>query len=102
MVGSVGYSALLSALEKGGQWQLAVLGMTEMSETEMKTKAAIAGVGALQLGGGFKYLLCSPLPRETIQVDQYFFNWVETTNQVLHIGKFDVLMQLDFFFWGGR
>ena len=33
-----------------------------------------------------------------IQVDQYFFNWVgSTTNQVLRIGKFDVLMQLDFF-----
>ena len=45
MVGSVGYSALLSALEKGGQWQLAVLGMTEMNETEMKTKAAIAAGG---------------------------------------------------------
>ena len=31
------------------------------------------------LGGGFKYLLFSPLPGEMIQID-YFFKWVETTN----------------------
>ena len=32
------------------------------------------------LGGGFKYLLCSSLPGEMIQFDEYFFRWVETTH----------------------
>ena len=36
------------------------------------------------LGGGFKYLICSPLPEEMIQFWLIFFKWVETTNQLLN------------------
>ena len=33
------------------------------------------------LGGGFKYVLFSPLPGEIIQFDYIiFFKWVEATN----------------------
>ena len=35
------------------------------------------------LGGGFKHFLCSPLFGEMIQIDSYFFKWVETTNSYL-------------------
>ena len=34
-----------------------------------------------QLGGGFKYFLCSSLLGEMIEIWLIFFKWVETTNQ---------------------
>ena len=34
------------------------------------------------LGGGFKYVLFSPLLGEDSHFDLIFFNWVETTNQI--------------------
>ena len=36
----------------------------------------------IYLGGGFKYILFSSLPREMIQFDLYFSGWVETTNWI--------------------
>ena len=36
------------------------------------------------LGGGFKhFFMFTAIPREMIQFDSIFFNWVETTNKCL-------------------
>ena len=35
----------------------------------------------IDLGGGFKYFLCSSLLGEDSHFDKYFLKWVETTNQ---------------------
>ena len=47
-------------------------------EARASTYEGIPGSGDLgrykQLGGGFKYFLFSPLPREMIQFDYYFSN----------------------------
>ena len=39
------------------------------------------------LGGGFKYISCSPLPGEMIQFDQYFLNGLKppTRSNIIHI-----------------
>ena len=39
------------------------------------------------LGGGFKYFLFSPLLGEDFHFDQFFVEWVETTNQLLQQGS---------------
>ena len=49
------------------------------------------------LGGGFKYLLFSPLPGEIIQVDKYFSRGLKPPTSyyiihIIHVGKYTSLM----------
>ena len=39
------------------------------------------------LGGGFKYISCSPLPGEMIQFDQYFLNGLKppTRSNIIYL-----------------
>ena len=53
-------------------------GEHDLSNDMMEPK--ISTSWKLQVGGGFKDFLFSPLLWEMIQFDLYFFNWAETTN----------------------
>ena len=69
-----------------GDVMFVTVGVSEADELEKIGNCAeakvldLTGVNSPSLGGGFKHFLFSPLFGEDSHFDEYFFNWVETTN----------------------
>ena len=57
-------------------------GTTKMTRKKHKTTVKVIYIYKLFSGWLSNIFLSSPLPGEMIQFDEYFFRWVETTNEL--------------------